>query len=127
MILTYVTNCLYFLNVLCFFFYGSSIPIFFLYNFLCSFIKHRERFLGEPIFSILFFGDLHVLHRDGQPIVAELINLVNTIIIFLSIANLLNLFTIPLASLTVKLVALLFWINLQLLIQGLVLHWPALD
>ena len=53
----------------------------------------------------------------------DLVNL----IIFLSSAALLKLLTIPLTSLTVKLIALLFKVSLQLLTQGRVLHCPSDD
>ena len=49
--------------------------------------------------------------RTGSPILMELINLVNSVIIFLSQMNLLRWLTFLLGSQTVILIVLLFWIS----------------
>ena len=69
--------------------------------------------------------------RTGSPILVELIDLVNSVIIFLSQMTLPRWLTFLLGSLTVILTVLLFWIYLFLLtlvfvIQWLSLHWEIL-
>ena len=69
--------------------------------------------------------------RTGLPILVELINLVNSVIIFLSQMTLLRWLTFLLGSQTVILIVLLFWIYLFLLmlvfvLQWLFLHWEIL-
>ena len=70
--------------------------------------------------------------RTGLPILVELIDLVNSVIIFLSQTTLLRLLTFLLRSKTVILTVLLFWIYLFLLmlafaLQRLSLHWEILN
>ena len=69
--------------------------------------------------------------RIGLPILVELIDLVNSVIIFLSQMTLLRWLTFLLGSQTVILTVLLFWIYLFLLmlifiLQWLSLHWEIL-
>ena len=69
--------------------------------------------------------------RTGLPILVELIDLVNSIIIFLSQTTLLRWLTFLLGSQTVILTVVLFWIYFFLLtlvfvLQWLSLHWEIL-
>ena len=69
--------------------------------------------------------------RTGLPIIVEVIDQVNSVIIFLSQTNLLRWLTFLLGSLTVILTVPLFWIYLFLLtlvfvLQWLSLHWEIL-
>ena len=66
--------------------------------------------------------------RTGFPILVELIDLVNSVITFVSQTTLLGCLTFLLASLTVVLTVLLFWISFFLMrlvsaLQWLSLHW----
>ena len=77
----------------------------------------------NPSANVFVFGDL--------PILVELIDLGNSVIIFLSQITLLRWLTFWLRSLTVTLIVLLFWIHLFLLtlvfvLQWLSLHWEIL-
>ena len=70
--------------------------------------------------------------RTGSPILVELIELMNSVIIFLSQMTLLRWLTFLLGSLAVTLTFLLFWIYLFLLtlvfaLQWLSLHWKIYD
>ena len=64
--------------------------------------------------------------RTGLPILVELIDLVNSVIIFLSQMTLLRWLTFLLGSQTVILIVLLFWIYLFLLTLVFVLQWLSL-
>ena len=69
--------------------------------------------------------------RTGLPILVELIDLVNSVIIFLSQMTLLRWLTFLLRSQTVILIVLLFWIyffllTLEFVLQWLSLHWEIL-
>ena len=83
---------------------------------------------------LLMFLSLETLTsiiRTGSPILVELIDLVNSVIIFLSRMTLLRWLTFLLGSQMVILIVLLFWIYLFLLmlvflLQWLSLHWEIL-
>ena len=83
---------------------------------------------------LLIFLSLETLTsiiRTGLPILVELIDLVNSVIIFLSQMTLLRWLTFLLGSQTVILTVLLFWISFFLLtlvfvLQRLSLHWEIL-
>ena len=64
--------------------------------------------LINPSANVFVFGDFNVLIRTGLPILVELIDLVNSVIIFLSQMTLLKWLTFLLGSQTVM--VLLFWI-----------------
>ena len=64
--------------------------------------------------------------RTGLPILVELIDLVNSVIIFLSQMTLLRWLTFLLGSQTVILIVLLFWISFFLLMLVFVLQWLSL-
>ena len=64
--------------------------------------------------------------RTGLPILVELIDLVNSVIIFLSQMTLISWLTFLLKSQTVILRVLLFWIYLFLLTLIFVLQWLSL-
>ena len=64
--------------------------------------------------------------RTGLSILVELIDLVNSVIIFLSQMTLLRWLTFLLGSQTVILIVLLFWIYLFLLTLVFVLQWLSL-
>ena len=64
--------------------------------------------------------------RTGLPILVELIDLVNSVIIFLSQMTLLRWLTFLLGSQTVILIVLLFWIYFFLLMLVFVLQWLSL-
>ena len=72
-----------------------------------------------------FSRSTHLL-RTGLPILVELIDLVNSVILFLSQMTLLRWLTFLLGSLTVILIVLLFWIYLFLLMLVFVLEWLSL-
>ena len=78
---------------------------------------------------LLMFLSLETLTsiiRTGLPILVELIDLVNSVIIFLSQMTLLRWLTFLLGSQTVILIVLLFWIYLFLLMLVFVLQWLSL-
>ena len=78
---------------------------------------------------LLMFLSLETLTfiiRTGLPILVELIDLVNSVIIFLSQMTLLRWLTFLLGSQTVILTVLLFWIYLFLLTLVFVLQWLSL-
>ena len=64
--------------------------------------------------------------RTGLPILVELIDLVNSVIIFLSQMTLLRWLTFLLGSQTVILIVQLFWIYFFLLMLVFVLQWLSL-
>ena len=74
----------------------------------------------------LSLGTLMSIIRTGLPILVELIDLVNSVIIFLSQMTLLRLLTFLLGSQTVILMVLLFWIYFLLLMLVFVLLWFSL-
>ena len=85
---------------------------------------------------LLMFLSLETLTsiiRTGLPILVELINLVNSAIIFLSQMTLLRWLTFLLGSQTVVLIVLLFWIyhffllTLVFALQWLSFHWEILN
>ena len=69
---------------------------------------------------------LRSIIRTGQPIPVELIDLVNSVIIFLSHMTLLRWLTFLLGSLTLTLTVLLFWIYLFLMTLVSVRQWLSL-
>ena len=83
---------------------------------------------------LLMFLSLETLTstiRTGLPILVELIDLVNSVIIFLSQMTLLRWLTFLLGFQTVILIVLLFWISffhlmLVFVLQWLSLHWEIL-
>ena len=89
------------------------------------------RFSQSTHLLFLSLETLTSIIRTGLPILVELIDLVNSVIIFLSQMTLLRWLTFLLGSLTVILIVLLFWICLFLLtlvfaLQWLSLHWEIL-
>ena len=85
----------------------------------------------NPSVNMFVFGDLISITRTGSAILVELIDLGNSVIIFLSQMNLLRWLTFLLGSLTVILTVLLFWIysfllTLVFVLQWLSLHWEIL-
>ena len=85
-----------------------------------------ELLLINPSANVFVFGDSNVIIRTGLPILVELIDLVNSVIIFLSQMTLLRWLTFLLGSQTVILIVLLFWIYLFLLMLVFVLQWLSL-
>ena len=77
----------------------------------------------NPSANVLSLETLTSTIRTGLPILVELINLVNSVIIFLSQMTLLTWLTFLLRSLTVILTVLFFWICFFPLTLGFVLHW----
>ena len=73
----------------------------------------------NPSANVFVFGDFNVHHKDGLPILAELIDLVNSVIIFLP--QMTGWLTFRLGSQTVILIVLLFWISFFLLMLVFVL------
>ena len=67
-----------------------------------------EVLLINPSANVFVFGDFMHMTRTGSPILVELIDLVNSVIIFLSQMTLLRWLTSLLGSLTVTLTVLLF-------------------
>ena len=85
----------------------------------------------NPSVNVVVFGDLNVHHKDWLAILEELIDLVNSAIIFLSQMTLLRWLAFLLGSQTVILTVLLLWIYLFLLtivfvLQRLSHHWEIL-
>ena len=81
----------------------------------------------NPYANVFFFGDLNIsIIRTGLPVLVELIDLVNSVIIFLSQMILLRWLFFLLRSQTVILTVLLFWIYLFLLTLVFVLEWLSL-
>ena len=70
--------------------------------------KIDELLLINPSANVFVFGDFNVIIRTGLPILVELIDLVNSVIIFLSQMTLLKWLTFLLGSQTVM--VLLFFI-----------------
>ena len=64
--------------------------------------------------------------RTGLPILVELVDLVNSVMLFLSQMTLLRWLTSLLGSQTVVLIVLLFWIYLFILMPVFVLQWLSL-
>ena len=110
-ILTYVFNWLYFTQCL------SSFPSISHLLHLCVWFLILFH-LTQMMFSSII--------RTGLPILVELIDLVNSVIIFLSQMTLLRWLTFLLGSQTVILIVLLFWIYLFLLMLVFVLQWLSL-
>ena len=77
-----------------------------------------------PMF--LSLETLMFIIRAGLPILVELIDLVNSVIIFLSQMTLLRWLTFLLGSQTVILIVLLFWIYFFLLMLVFVLQWLSI-
>ena len=78
------------------------------------------------VFLMLSLETLRSIIRTGVPILVEVIDLVNSVIIFLSQMNLLWLLTFLLGFQTVILIVLLFWIYFFLLMLVFVLRWFSL-
>ena len=81
--------------------------------------------------NVFVFGDFNVHHNEWLPILVELIDLVNSVIILLSQMTLLRWLTFLHGSQTVILIALLFWtyfffLTLVFVLQWLSLHWEIL-
>ena len=125
-ILTYVFDWVYFTHCLISF---SSIK-----HLLClyatvfdSISSNIDEFLSMNTSANVFvFGVFKVHHKDWLTILVELIDLVNSVIVFLSQMTLLRWLTFLLRSLTVILTVLLFWISFFLLMLVFVLQWLSL-
>ena len=87
-----------------------------------SFITHDVLSIN-PSANAFVFGDFMLIIRTGLPILVELINLVNSVIISLSQITLLRWLTFLLGSQTVILIVLLFWIYFFLLTLVFILQW----
>ena len=85
-----------------------------------------EVLLINPSANVFLFGDLTSIIRTGLPIQVELIDLVNSVINFLSQTTLLRWLTFILGSQAVILTVLLFWISFFLLMLVFVLQWLSL-
>ena len=77
----------------------------------------------NPSAIVFVFGDFNVHHKDWPHILEKPIDLVNSVIIFLSPMTLLRWLTFLLGSQTVILIVLLFWISFFLLMLVFVLQW----
>ena len=84
--------------------------------------KIDQVFSINPSANIFVFGDFPSIIRTGWPILVEKIDLVTSVIIFLSQMNLLRLLTSLIGSLTVTVKGLLFWVSFFLLILVFVLQ-----
>ena len=118
-----------------------SVPYFFFpYRSLSSALGTVFDFISSNIDEVLWintsanvfaFADFNVHHNGWPTILVELIDLVSSVIIFLSQMTLLRSLTFLLGSQTVILTVLLFWIYFFLLtlvfvLQWLSLHWEIL-
>ena len=99
----------------------------------CFILFHltQMRFSQSTHLLFLSLETLTSIIRTGLPILVELINLVNSVIIFLLQMTLLRWLSFLLESQTVILIILIFWIYLLLLmlvfvLQQLSLHWEIL-
>ena len=95
---------------------------------LCKVFDSISSNIDEVLFSL---ETLTFIIRTDLPILVELINLENSVILFLSQTTLIRWLTFLLGSQTVILTVLLFWIYLFLLtlvfvLQRLFLHWKIL-
>ena len=108
---------------------------FFLYQSPCSSLCMAFDSFSSNIEEVLLINSsletLTSIIRTGLPSLVELINLVNSDVIFLSQMTLLRWLTFLLGSQTVILIVLLFWIYFFLLtlvfvLQWLSLHWKIL-
>ena len=97
-----------------------------------SISSNKEEVLSiNPSANVFVFGVFNVIIRTNLPILVELIDLVNSAIIFLSQTTLLRWLTFLLRSQTVILIVLLFWIYFFLLmlvfvLQCLSFYWEIL-
>ena len=108
-----------------FFLYQSSSPS--LCTILVSISSNIDEVLSiNPSANLFVFGDLTSIIRTGLPILVELINLVNFVLIFLSQMALTRRLTFLLRFRTVILIVLLFWIYLFLLTLVFVLQLLSL-
>ena len=95
---------------------------------LCTIFDSISSNLGEVLLinpsAVFVFGDfLSSIIRTGLPVLVELIDLVNSVIIVLSQMTLLRWLTFLLRSQTAILIVLLFWISFFLLVLAFVLQW----
>ena len=130
-ILTYVLDWLYFTH--CLNFFSAIICLLCLCaQFLIQFHLKQMRFSRSTyLLMLLSLEILKSIIRTGLPILVELIDLVKSVIIYLSEMTLLRWLTFLLESQTVILIVLLFWIYFFLLalvfvLQWLSLHWEIL-
>ena len=89
------------------------------------------KFSRSTLLLFLSLETLATIIRTRLPILVELINMVNSVIVFLSQTTLLSQLTFLLQSQTVIFIVLLFWISFFLLtlvfvLQWLSLHWEIL-
>ena len=96
-------------------------------RFLILFHLTQMRFSRSThLLMFLYLETLTSIIRTGLPILVELIDLVNSVIIFLSQMTLLRWLTFLLGFQTVILIVLLFWIYFFLLTLVFVLQWLSL-
>ena len=130
-ILTYVFNWLYFTQCITSFFSLDHLLR------LCAQLLILFRWMIDDLTQMRFSRSTHLLMflsletltsiiRTGLPILVELIDLVNSVIIFLSQMTLLRWLTFLLGSQTVNLIILLFWVCFFLLMIVFVLQWLSL-
>ena len=82
--------------------------------------------LINPSVNVLSLETLTSIIRTSLPLLVELIDLLNSVIIFLPQMTLLRWLTFLHGSQTVILIVLLFWIYLFLLVVVIVLQWLSL-
>ena len=116
------------LNV--FLLFPVSITCVVMHSFWFYFIWNRWGSLDQPMCYCVCLLRLIII-RTVKPILVKLLDLVNSVIIFLSQMTLFRWLTFVLGSLSVTLKVLLFWIYLFLLrllfnLQWLSLHWEVL-
>ena len=95
------------------------------------FLSHMGEFVLINPSAVFVFGDFNAHRKDCLPILVELIDLVNSVTIFLSKMTSLKWLTFLLGSQTAILTALLFCtyfflLTLVLVLQWLSLHWEIL-
>ena len=126
---SYLSFQLGLLHLVSYFFFLYQSPFSSLCTVFNSISFTQMRFSQSP--NVFAFGDLTSIIRTVLPILVELIEQVNSVIIFLSEMTLLKWLTFLLGSQTVIHTVLLFWIYLFLLtlvfvLQWLSLHWEIL-
>ena len=114
-----------------YFFFLYRSPSLFLYSVFDSISSNiDEVLLMNPSANVYVFGELTSIIRTGLAILVELIDLVNSVTVFLSQMTFLRWLTFLLGSHTVTLIVLLslisfFFLTLVFVLQWFCLHWEV--
>ena len=81
--------------------FSQSITVFvFVHSSWCYFIQHRWSSLNQPISNVFVYEDFNFHHKDGLTFLVELIDLINSAMVFLSQTTLLRWLIFRLGSLS---------------------------